>query len=106
MAVEEVTAEELKKMRDDGVDFFLLDVREQSEYDSCNLNGTLIPIATLEDRLDEIPQDKIIVVHCKYGGRSSKAAKFLSESGFSDVKNLTGGIMAWVERIDPSLKGY
>lgn len=73
---------------------FLLDVREPEEYQQRHLNGHLIPLAELSQRLDEIPRDKPIVVHCKSGVRSLNACQLLIAAGFKQVKNLSGGILA------------
>jgi adenylyltransferase/sulfurtransferase len=87
---------------------FLLDVREPHEYAIVNLGAPQIPVGQLESRLSEIPvaKDAEIVVHCKTGGRSQKASLALKAAGFTNVKNLAGGITAWAERIDTSLPKY
>lgn len=102
----EISVEELKKLRDEGADFELIDVREQREYDICHLDGKLIPLGTLPLRLDELDRDAHIVVHCHTGPRSARAAELMRESGFRNVWNVAGGISTWIERIDPSLKDY
>ena len=102
----EIDVEELKKLRDEGADFELIDVREQQEYDICHLGGKLIPLGTLPARLDELDRGAHIVVHCHKGPRSARAAELMRESGFSNVWHLTGGISAWIERIDPGLQDY
>lgn len=101
--ISEITVTELAKLKKDQADFLLLDVREPSEYDMANLGGKLIPIAQLPDRLDELNPGQLIIVHCKGGGRSSRAVAFLQSQGFVNVKNLKGGITAWRNEIDPSL---
>ncbi len=106
-AVEETTVEELKRRFDAGDDTFLLDVREPQEYQICTIPGsTLIPLGDLPSRLSELEGRRNIVVHCKSGVRSAKAVKLLREAGFGDAVNLQGGILAWVDRIDPSLPKY
>ncbi|MFN7964986.1 MAG: molybdopterin-synthase adenylyltransferase MoeB [Acidobacteriota bacterium] len=80
---------------------FLLDVRETWEWDLGHLDGaTLIPIGDLPERLEELPRDREIVVYCKVGARSDWAANFLRARGFSNIRNLEGGIMAWMSEID------
>lgn len=96
----------LKQRFEAGENFVLLDVREPHEYDICNLGGTLIPLAELAERHHELPTDRPIVVHCKLGGRSAKAARQLRDLGFRDVQNLRGGIDAWSINIDPSVLRY
>ena len=106
-AVEETTVEELKRRFDAGDDTFLLDVREPQEYQICTIPGsTLIPLGDLPSRLSELEGRRNIVVHCKSGVRSAKAVKLLREAGFGDAVNLQGGILAWIDRIDPSLPKY
>ena len=102
----DITVEELKKRLDRGDELFVLDVREPHEYQICNLGGYLIPLNDLPKRVSELDSSREIVVHCKMGGRSAKAADFLRQSGFTRVHNLTGGINAWAERIDPKVPKY
>ena len=102
----DMTVEELKKRLDRGDDLFVLDVREPHEFQICNLGGYLIPLNDLPKRVSELDSSREIVVHCKMGGRSAKAADFLRQSGFTKVHNLAGGINAWAERIDPKVPKY
>ena len=102
----DITVEELKKRLDRGDDLFVLDVREPHEYQICNIGGYLIPLNDLPKRVSELDSSREIVVHCKMGGRSAKAADFLRQSGFTKVHNLTGGINAWAERVDPKVPKY
>jgi adenylyltransferase/sulfurtransferase len=102
----DISVEELKRRLDRGDDLFVLDVREPHEYQICNLGGYLIPLNDLPKRVSELDSSREIVVHCKMGGRSAKAADFLGQSGFTKVHNLTGGINAWAERIDPKVPKY
>ena len=107
--VPEITVQALKSLIDDGQQPFILDVREEWEYAIANLEGYLIPLKQLYDRLSELEQhqgDDLIVVHCKSGGRSSQAVEFLLSTGYSNVKNLRGGTLAWSEHIDPDLPSY
>ncbi|OEK04700.1 molybdopterin-synthase adenylyltransferase MoeB [Roseivirga misakiensis] len=85
---------------------FILDVREDYEYEISNIGGVLIPLNQLNDRLGEIPNNEEVVVMCKTGGRSKKAIDLLFKSGFKDLVNLKGGILAWRHEIDPTLKVY
>lgn len=102
----EMTVGELKEKLDKGEKPFILDVREQFEYDICNLGGTLIPLAQIPNRFGELDPNQEIVVHCKMGGRSAKAVAFLREHGFKNAKNLDGGIIAWAKEIDPEMPQY
>lgn len=103
---EEVSVEELKAKRDRGVDLFLLDVREPHEYRIANLNGYLVPLNELPNRIKELDPSKQIIVYCHHGMRSARAVDFLRQSGFTDVKNLAGGIDQWSLKIDPTLARY
>ncbi len=97
---------ELKQLLDDGDDIFLLDVRQPHEAEIASLGATLIPLAELPNRLDELDKDADIIVHCKMGGRSAKACHLLKGSGFDKVRNVRGGINAWAEQVDPSVPKY
>ena len=103
----ETTSVDLKKRLDAGDDVFILDVREPNEYQICKIPGSvLIPLGELPRRYAELPKDKDIVAHCKMGGRSAKATEFLQSVGFKRVKNLKGGILDWIDRVDPSQPKY
>jgi len=104
--IPEVQPEAVKRRLDAGENVFVLDVREPHEYQICNLKGYLIPLGDLPKRVHELDSSREIVVHCKSGARSAKAVGFLHQAGFKRVSNLTGGILAWAERIDPSLPKY
>jgi adenylyltransferase/sulfurtransferase len=105
--VPEITVEELKAKMDRGDDFFLLDVREPNEYQICKIAGAkLIPLGELSQRTGELDRDRELVVHCKMGARSAKAVSLLKERGFTRASNLKGGILAWIDRIDPSQSKY
>jgi adenylyltransferase/sulfurtransferase len=107
---EEATVEELKGKMDDGRGLFLLDVREPNEYQICRIPGAvLIPLGQLLNRLDELPapdDTRELIVHCKMGARSAKAVRQLHERGYARARNLKGGILAWIDRIDPSQPKY
>jgi rhodanese-related sulfurtransferase len=77
-------------------DVILIDVREQSEYDAGHIPGiTLVPMSEIQNRLDEIPTDKEVIVTCRSGNRSSQVTDFLRKNGFDNVHNMQGGIIAW-----------
>ena len=85
----------------------VLDVREPWELAKARLPGTLdIPMNQIPQRLAELPRDRPIVVMCHGGGRSTKVAHFLLQNGFSQVANLTGGIHAWANDVDPGVGTY
>ena len=102
----DITPEELKRRMDAGEDLFVLDVREPNEYQIANLGGYLIPLGDLPKRVSELDSSREIVAHCKMGGRSAKAVDFLRQAGFKKVRNLTGGITAWSEKVDPKVPKY
>jgi len=103
----EIDVRELKRKMDAKENFFLLDVREPNEYQIGKIPGsTLIPLGEVPQRYQEIPKDREVVVHCKMGGRSAKAAAFLRQQGFKNVKNLKGGILDWSDKVDPSVPKY
>ena len=104
--VPSISVEDLKKKLDAKADVFILDVREPHEYQICNLKGYLIPVGDLPKRVSELDSSREIVAHCKMGGRCAKAVNFLRRSGFKKVYNLTGGITAWAEKIDPKMPKY
>jgi adenylyltransferase/sulfurtransferase len=97
---------ELKARRDAGEDIFLLDVREPYEFQIAQIGGKLIPQNDVPQRLAEIPRNREIVVHCRSGARSQKIAEFLKQSGYNDVVNVAGGILAWADEIDPTVQKY
>ena len=104
---DEMTPKELKTMLDSGGTPVILDVREPHEYDICRLPGSiLIPLGQLGQRLDELNSDDEIVVHCKLGGRSAKAVEQMEKAGFTNVKNLVGGIDRWSQEVDSSVPRY
>jgi adenylyltransferase/sulfurtransferase len=103
----EITPVELKKKLDAGETPFVLDVREPNEYQINRIPGsTLIPLGELPRRYQELPKDREIVAQCKMGGRSAKAMDFLKSVGFTNVKNLKGGILEWIDKVDPTQPKY
>jgi molybdopterin/thiamine biosynthesis adenylyltransferase/rhodanese-related sulfurtransferase len=105
-AVPAITPEELKRALDSGEDIFVLDVREPHEYQICNLGGHLIPLGQLPQRVHELDSSRQIVAHCRSGVRSAKAVSFLRSAGFTKVRNLSGGILAWADKVDPKMPKY
>ncbi len=103
----EITARELYDWQVRGEKFQLIDVREPHEYDIVNIGGELIPLATVAANADNIARDKNVVVHCKMGGRSAKAIKELEEKfGFTNLYNLKGGVLAYIDEVNPALTKY
>ncbi|GJL62668.1 MAG: hypothetical protein NPIRA04_13220 [Nitrospirales bacterium] len=102
-----MTVRELKDRLDKGDDLFILDVREPHEYSMAKIEGSvLIPLGTLPTSLEQLDPNKEIVALCHKGMRSADAMGFLLQQGFSNVKNLVGGIDAWSVEIDQSVPRY
>jgi len=106
--IPQITVNELKQKLDAKEDIFVLDVREPHEYLIANLGAPQIPVGEVERRIGELaPQkNREIIVHCRSGARSQKAALILKQAGFTNVSNVTGGILAWADKIDPSMPKY
>ncbi len=103
----DTTVEELKAHLDRGDEVYILDVRNPPEFQLCRIPGsTLLPLPDLPQRFGELDRNREMVVHCKSGMRSQKAIAFLRQQGFTKLKNLKGGILAWAEKIDPSMPKY
>ncbi|MFN5148866.1 MAG: rhodanese-like domain-containing protein [Flavobacteriia bacterium] len=102
-----VNVHELKQMIDNSEEFQLIDVREPFEAEICTLGAELIPLAEIPNNIDAISRNKKVVVHCRSGARSGNAIGFLEQNyGFTNLYNLTGGILAWANEIDPSMDTY
>ena len=102
----DISVEELNVLIEAEEEIFLLDVREPHEVEAATIGGANIPLGSVATKLDDIPRDKKVVVHCKLGGRSAKAVIALRQLGYEDVWNVHGGIQAWSERIDPDVPTY
>lgn len=99
--MQNITVEEVKQRLDAGEPLHILDVREPGEYAQFNINGTLLPLGKvmgmmLEDIEDW--KDEEIIVHCHAGSRSMQACVVLEQAGFTNVKNMVGGVSAWKEK--------
>jgi sulfur-carrier protein adenylyltransferase/sulfurtransferase len=98
---------EVKAKIDRGDSFVLIDVRETHEYQICRIEyAKLIPLGDLPKRVNELDSADEIVAHCKSGVRSAKAVDFLKQAGFKKVRNMKGGILAWSDKVDPSVPKY
>jgi rhodanese-related sulfurtransferase len=94
-----ITVDELRARKNAGEELLILDVREPAEYADVNMGAKLIPLGQIMGgQIDEIEdwKDKEVIVHCKSGMRSMQACMMLEQMGFSNTKNLQGGIMAWI----------
>ncbi|MFM2251226.1 MAG: hypothetical protein RLZZ358_2156 [Bacteroidota bacterium] len=95
--MEDITVSELKERLDQGEKFHFIDVREEWEYEEDNLGADNIPLGELAHQLSQLEKikDEEIVIHCRSGARSGNAKKFMEMNGFSQVRNVLGGILAF-----------
>jgi len=104
---DDMTARELKERLDRGEPILIVDVREPQEYQINRIAGSrLIPLGELPQRYEELDREAAIVCQCKSGARSAKATAFLRGIGFKNVRNLAGGILGWIDQVDPSQPKY
>lgn len=102
-----ISPKELKSRLDKGEQLVLVDVREEWEYSLAKLDGSiLIPLGTLPQSLARLTRDSEIIAICHHGMRSADATNFLLQQGFSNVKNLVGGIDAWSTQVDGTVPRY
>jgi len=105
--VKEITARDLYDWQVNGKPFKLIDVREPSEYQIAQIGGELIPLGKVADYANQIPREIDVVIHCKSGARSLKAIRELEEKfGFKNLYNLKGGILAYIDQVQPELTRY
>jgi len=104
--IPEISPRDLKTRIDAGENIFLLDVREPREYEICHIGGCLIPLAEIRTRVGELDPSRDTVVYCRRGERSAAAVAFLKRAGFTRVRNLRGGLLAWAEDVDPAFPKY
>ncbi|RYF01484.1 MAG: thiamine biosynthesis protein ThiF, partial [Oxalobacteraceae bacterium] len=105
---QKMSVQELADRLGKGDDIFLLDVRERPEYDLCHLDGaTLIPVGMIPNNRKRIPTDRLVVVYCHHGMRSSNVVQYLyAQEGLTNLYNLDGGINAWARDIEPEMAVY
>ena len=107
MRTGELTPVHLKERLDRGEDLVVLDVREAHEWDICRIEGArLIPMRSIPEHAATLPRDRDIVVLCRSGARSARVATWLRSQGFERVYNLSGGILAWIDTVDPTQNKY
>ncbi|HTI08708.1 MAG TPA: molybdopterin-synthase adenylyltransferase MoeB [Puia sp.] len=109
--LKEVTAKELYDLQVKGEKFQLIDVREPHEYDIVNIGAELIPLGRILENdgsiTGRIDKDKKVIIHCKMGGRSAKAIRALEEKfGYTNLYNLKGGILSYIDEVQPELTKY
>lgn len=95
----DIKVQELKEKLDNKEKFIFIDVREGYEYEEFNIGAQLIPLSSITDAIAEYSDRKSeeIVIHCRSGKRSGMAQQFMQQAGFSNVRNLEGGVLAWME---------
>jgi rhodanese-related sulfurtransferase len=95
----DITVQELKQKLDNKEEFLFLDVREAWEYDEFNLGATLVPLGTVIGAIEDLEEHKNneIVIHCRSGQRSGMAQQMFQQAGYTNVRNLEGGVLAWKE---------
>jgi sulfur-carrier protein adenylyltransferase/sulfurtransferase len=104
---DEISPKQLAAAMQADPELFLLDVREPFELEICRIDGAWeIPLGILPLRYAEVPKDRDVVVHCRSGARSAQAVQFLQKQGYTRVKNLVGGILRWIDDVDPSQRKY
>ena len=98
---DEVSVQELSEILQKTPSVALIDVREEDEFNDMNLASKLIPMSELEERFSEIPTEGPVYIYCRSGRRSRVAIEFLKTKGYSNCFNVTGGILAWLNEVDP-----
>jgi adenylyltransferase/sulfurtransferase len=102
--IKEITAAELRHMRESGVPHQLVDLREPYEAERCSMGGQLIPMGEITGRLDELKRDVTVVMHCQSGNRAAAVVQALcARYGFSNLVNLQGGIVAYAQLVDDTI---
>jgi rhodanese-related sulfurtransferase len=96
----DITVTELKQRLDAGEQFVFIDVREPHEFEEFNLGAQLIPLGTVVDKIGEFEQhrDDEIIIHCRSGKRSAMAQMLFQQAGFTNVRNVEGGILDWIDK--------
>jgi rhodanese-related sulfurtransferase len=102
----DISVTELKERLDAGTAPKIIDVREIHEYATGHIDAENIPMGEVPGRLRELAQyrDQELVICCRSGGRSGNITNYLRSQGFTGVRNLTGGMLAWQAKIDPSFQ--
>ena len=105
----EITCQDTRTKQSAGDSFVFLDCREQNEFDTVRIDGTvLIPMSQLQERVSELDgnQEAEIIVHCHHGGRSLRVAQWLRQQGFPKAVSMAGGIDVWALEIEPGMTRY
>jgi rhodanese-related sulfurtransferase len=107
MPFKEVTPGDVRQRLDAGDDLLLIDVREPEEVQRAAIEGAEVyPLSQAAGWIDSLPKDRDLVIFCHHGGRSAQVASALAQRGHANVSNMTGGIDAWSQQIDPNIPRY
>jgi len=101
-----ITPQQLSDWKNKGDLFQLIDIREQYEVDTCSIGGLHIPMGEIASRLSVIERSIPVIIHCKSGRRSEAVVAYLMRLGYTNVTSLEGGIIGWIDAIDPTLERY
>jgi len=105
--IKEIDALELKNKLDNDINLTIIDIRESSELAICKIKGTIhIPMMNIPNKIDDFNKNEELIIQCRSGVRSARVCEFLTQAGFTNVKNLKGGILDWIRLIDPSQPTY
>ena len=102
MVNDEISVLELSEILEKEPKTALVDVREEEEFDEVNLGGQLVPLSEFEQRWQEVPKDTPVYIYCRSGRRSRTALEYLKKQGYTNGFNVTGGILAWLNEINPN----
>tara|TARA_B100001113_G_C21073382_1_gene606554 strand:+ start:1130 stop:1453 length:324 start_codon:yes stop_codon:yes gene_type:complete len=107
VVINSITAKTLKKYFDDERSFVLLDIRDPSEFEICQIDGSILtPLSELEEHLPDFDQEKEYIVYCKLGDLSQAACIKMKQNGFKNVRYLRDGIFSWIDQIETYLEKY
>lgn len=108
MTINQISVDELKEKMERKESFRLIDVREEGEYQTAHIAGSvLVPLSQFAQKaLKELKPEEELVIHCHHGGRSQRACEFLKAQGFQKLSNLAGGIDAWSIKVDSKVPRY
>lgn len=101
-----VSPSQLNQWRAHGIEHQLIDVREIYEVDICSIGGEHIPMGEIMTHLNQLRKDVPLVIHCKSGRRSEAVVTHLERLGFNNVHSLEGGILGWIDQVEPTLEKY
>ncbi len=101
MVNDEISVLELSEILEKNPETALVDVREAEEHAEVNIGGKLIPLSEFEQRWQEVPREGPVYIYCRSGRRSRTALEFLKKQGYTNAMNVTGGILAWLNEVNP-----